>query len=317
MKLAIAANYFGFASLEQCLDDIKARGLQLVEMPCGGYCGKAYCDPEALLADSARRRAWMGAFTQRGLKLDCLSVQGNYLHPDAKTAKRQQTDLCQCIDLAAMLELDHIVAFSGLPAGCEEDRCESWPVSGICDSMYDIYTYQWEKKLIPFWRRMGKYAKDRGVKIAIEMHSGMSVHTPHTLLKLRDATCDFIGANVDTAHLWWQGIDPANAIAILAKAGCLYHVHLRDMAVLRDNKDLYGLTGSYPPQDVRNRGWVFAAIGYGHSISQWREIFQALRDQHYQGTAAIEYSDPMIPLDTGLNRTISFCKELMTACGAE
>ena len=37
------------------------------------------------------------------------------------------------------------------------------------------------------------------------------------MLKLREATNEYIGANLDPSHLWWQGIDPIAAIRILAK----------------------------------------------------------------------------------------------------
>ena len=35
--------------------------------------------------------------------------------------------------------------------------------------------WQWEKKVIPYWTEHGKFAKDHGVKIAIEMHPGFVV----------------------------------------------------------------------------------------------------------------------------------------------
>ena len=71
--------------------------------------------------------------------------------------------------------------------------------------------------MIPYWQDLAEFAKEQDVKIAIELHAGFLVHTPYTMLKLREATNEYIGANLDPSHLWWQGIDPIAAIRILAK----------------------------------------------------------------------------------------------------
>ncbi len=311
MRLALAANYHQFTSLAACLDDYVARGIEYVEVPCGGYCGKDYCDPEFLLRDENGYKLWISEFESRGLKIVCLSVQGNYVHPNKQISRGQTQDLVDCIDLAAKLNLDHIVAFSGLPGGSPTDLAPNWPVGGICDDMYEIYEYQWNNVLLPFWKEIGAYAQKRNVKIAIEIHSGMSVHSPHTLLKLRKNTCDVIGANIDMSHLWWQGIDPEAAIRILADEKCIYHIHMRESSVIPDKVDMYGLTASYLPSDLDYRGWVFAAMGYGHSLEKWKSIFNTIREVGYDGDVAIEYDDPRIDWQQGLNRTIGLCKEFM------
>ena len=73
--------------------------------------------------------------------------------------------------------------------------------------------YQWNEVLIPYWKKTAEFAKAHGVtKIAFEMHPGFCVYNPETLLKLRAAVGDVIGANFDPSHLIWQGIDPVAAI---------------------------------------------------------------------------------------------------------
>ena len=49
----------------------------------------------------------------------------------------------------------------------------------------ELLDWQWEKKVTPFWKKHGKFAKDHGVKVAIEMHPGFVVYSPETMLQLR------------------------------------------------------------------------------------------------------------------------------------
>ena len=60
---------------------------------------------------------------------------------------------------------------------------------------------------------MAEFAKSHGIeRIAFEMHPGFVVYNPETLLRLRAAVGDIIGANFDPSHLFWQGINPVYAI---------------------------------------------------------------------------------------------------------
>jgi len=55
------------------------------------------------------------------------------------------------------------------------------------------------------------------------------------MLKLREATNEYIGANLDPSHLWWQGIDPVGAIKILGKENAIHHFHAKDTFIDQDN----------------------------------------------------------------------------------
>lgn len=83
----------------------------------------------------------------------------------------------------------------------------------------EVLKWQWENKIIPYWTETGKFAADHHVKIGLELHGGFSVHTPATLLRLREAAGEVIGANLDPSHMWWQGIDPVQAVQILGLRG--------------------------------------------------------------------------------------------------
>jgi len=76
-------------------------------------------------------------------------------------------------------------------------------------------------------------ARPRIRKIALEMHPNMSVYNPKTLMKLRNAVGEEIGANCDLSHLFWQGCDPVEVIHYLGKQGALYHAHMKDTVIVK------------------------------------------------------------------------------------
>ena len=51
MKLSVLTNLFANLSLDEALAKFEALGIESVEIGCGGYPGKAHCNPEVLLAD--------------------------------------------------------------------------------------------------------------------------------------------------------------------------------------------------------------------------------------------------------------------------
>ena len=51
MKLGVLTNLFGKMSLEEALTKFEALGIEAAEIGCGGYPGKAHCDPKILLND--------------------------------------------------------------------------------------------------------------------------------------------------------------------------------------------------------------------------------------------------------------------------
>ena len=59
----------------------------------------------------------------------------------------------------------------------------------------------------------------------MELHPGFMCYNPTTLLRLREAVGDGIGANLDPSHLFWQGIDICEAIKLLGKAGAISIEH--------------------------------------------------------------------------------------------
>ena len=122
-------------------------------------------------------------------------------------------DFKEAVLLAEKLGVDTVITFSGCPGDCEESKYPNWATCAWPDDFLAVLDWQWNQKVIPYWKETGAFAKAHGVDhIAFEMHPGFCVYNPETLLRLRAAVGDVIGANFDPSHLIWQGMDPVAAI---------------------------------------------------------------------------------------------------------
>ena len=311
MKLGVFTPLYGNLPLEEALDKIAARGVEAVEIGCGGYPGNTHCNPQELLADDSKLQAFKEAIESRNLMISALSCHGNPLHPQADIAKSFHDDFMATLDLAAKLEVPVVNGFSGCPGDHEGAKYPNWPVAPWPNDYREVFEWQWSEKVIPYWKEVGKYAADRGIKIALELHGGFSVHTPATLLKLRDAVGDVIGANLDPSHMWWQGIDPVQAIRILGRAGALHHFHAKDTTIDPVNVNMYGVTDMQPYTNMLDRAWQFRTVGYGHDAKTWADIISELRLVGYDYVISIENEDGLMSVDEGFTKAVQALQPIL------
>jgi sugar phosphate isomerase/epimerase len=143
------------------------------------------------------------------------------------------------------------------------------------------------------------------------MHPNFAVYNPRTLLKLRDAVGEEIGANCDLSHLFWQGCDPVAVIHMLGKQGAIYHAHMKDTVMFQDNVDKYGvLNFAFDKPDLPNASETFRAVGYGHGANLWKDVVRAYMDVGYQGMLSIENEDPILPGEVGVERATYVLKNI-------
>ncbi|WP_417899029.1 sugar phosphate isomerase/epimerase [Bacillus haimaensis] len=305
MKLGVFTVLFANKSFTEMLDYVKAAGLDAVEIGTGCYPGNNHCPLDTLLEDEGARNAYMEEIHSRGLQISAFSCHGNPISPDEAFAKDSHETLLKTIDLAALTGVEVVNCFSGVPGDSENAKAPNWPVAPWPNEYGDVLKWQWETKLIPYWKEVGKYAEERNIKIGLELHGGFLVHTPHTLLKLRELTSPAIGANLDPSHLWWQGIDPVAAIKILGKAGAIHHFHAKDTYIDQDNVNMYGLTDMQPYGEIQTRAWSFRSVGCGHSVQEWSDMMSALRTYGYDYVVSIEHEDPIMSIEEGFARAVS------------
>jgi len=311
MKLGVFTVLFSEKPFEEMLDHVKQLGLETVEIGTGGYPGTAHCNPAELLEDEAKLKAFKKAVDDRGLTISSLSCHGNALSPDEAFAKASHESFVQTVKLAKALQVPTVTTFSGTPGAYEGDKQPNWPVAAWPNEYGDILKWQWEEKLIPYWKEMAAFAEEHGVKIALELHGGFLVHSPATLLKLREACGPAIGANVDPSHLWWQGIDPVAAIKILGKQDAVHFFHAKDTYMDQDNMNMYGVLDMQSYANLQDRAWYFRSVGYGHDLKTWSDIISALRLVGYDGAISIEHEDGLMSIDEGFQKAVSNLQQVL------
>ena len=310
MKLSVLANLYGEKSLDEALSIISGLGVHTVEIGAGGYPGKAHCNPAELLADENKYNECVATCEKYNVNICALACHGNPLHPDKAIAESFHNDFIDAILLAEKLGVDTVIGFSGCPGDSDSAKYPNWVTCPWPEDFLKILDWQWNEKLIPYWQKTGKFATDHGVThIAFEMHPGFCVYNPETLLKLRAAVGDVIGANFDPSHLIWQGMDPVAAIRELK--GAIYHCHAKDTKIDKYNTAKNGVLDTKHYSDELNRAWVFRTVGWGNNETYWRDLASNLRLCGYDRVLSIEHEDSVMTIDEGLRKAVEFLKPMI------
>ena len=311
MKLGIMMALFGGISFDKALDRAAGMKLDAVEVGAGNYPGGKHCPLKALLKSKAKARDWARKVTDRGLEISALACHGNPLHPNAVIARQHHEVWRGAVRLAEMIGVDTITCFSGCPGGSDRDKYPNWVVCGWPPDFLEALNWQWSKKIIPYWKREARFAANHGVKVAFEMHQGMSVHNTETLLRIRKECGNNLGANFDPSHLFWQGMDPLASIRALGKSR-IYHVHAKDTRIDPQNAAVNGTLDCIPYDQVLRRSWVFRTVGYGHGDDWWRDFVSTLRMIGYDGVLSIEHEDSLMSVSEGFTKAVDFLRRVMT-----
>ncbi|WP_411843249.1 sugar phosphate isomerase/epimerase family protein [Salinicoccus sp. HZC-1] len=304
MKLGVFNPLFQNMNFLEMLDYVKESGLEAVEVGTGGYPGNAHCDVDKLLESKAARKEYMAEFEKRGLIISAFSCHGNPVSPDAAFRKESDEALRKTIELASLTDVPVVNTFSGTPAGNETDTAVNWPVTPWPEEYSQIKEWQWENRLVPYWKEIGELAEKHDVKIGLELHGGFLVHSPHTMLELRRRTNPYIGANLDPSHMWWQGIDPVVAIKILGREGAIHHFHAKDTYIDPENLNMYGYLDMNPYGKIKDRSWTFRSVGLGHSMDEWANMMSALRTYGYDHVVSIEHEDGLMSVEEGFQTAV-------------
>lgn len=308
MKLSVFSPVFGDKSLEETLKYLSSKGVDGLELGAGGFPGKAHADVFELKNSSKKLEELKLLFDKYNMEISAISVHGNGVHPQKEVANLATEELESAIFVAEKLGVKKVVTFSGCPGDGKGDK-PNWVTCCWPHDYEQILQYQWNDVLIPYWSKQAKKAESSGVQICLEMHPGFSVYNPETLLKLRNACGNSIGANFDPSHLIWQGIDIIEAIKCLGDA--LFFFHAKDTGFNQINKAINGVLDTKPYSDEINRSWIFRTVGYGSGEKFWKDVCTALRLIGYDYYMSIEHEDSLIAQDEGLEKAIDFMKSVM------
>ena len=309
MKLSVFAVLLQDKSFDEACAYLASKGVQAVEIGCGGFPGDAHCKPLELLNDETKLQAFKDTLARHHLDIAALSVHGNAVHPDKAVAEKAHTEFENAVLLAEKLGVETVVTFSGCPGGCPEDKTPNWVTCPWPDDYTHILEYQWNEVLIPYWKKESEFCRAHNVRVAFEMHPGFCVYNPETMMRIRKACGDNIGANFDPSHLFWQGIDPVAAIRYLVDA--IFYFHAKDTKIDEINTGINGVLDTKPYSDEIHRSWIFRSVGYGHAHQTWKDMMSALRMVGYDGPISIEHEDSLMTPSEGLNKAIAMLKDVM------
>lgn len=212
MKLGVMNPVLSAYTFEQAVAYLSKLGVDSIEIGAGGFPGDMHLKPAELLGDPQKIAAYKKILADHNVTISAISCHGNPLHPQKEVAEKFHEEFKQAILAAEALGVDTVIGFSGCPGDCETSQYPNWVTCPWPEDFTKILDWQWNEKVVPYWKEMAAFAKEHHIaKIAFEMHPGFVVYNPETLLRLREAVGDIIGANFDPSHLFWQGIDPIEA----------------------------------------------------------------------------------------------------------
>lgn len=308
MKIGLITDSVSHLSFEEALDLAKAHGLSSVEVATGNWSQSPHADLPALVASAEARAEFAGRIGDRGLTLSALNANGNQLHP--ASGRAHDKVIRDTITVASALGVSTVVMMSGLP-GARGDSTPNWITTAWPPENMDILAYQWNDVAIPYWKRLAAFARDKGVRLAVEPCGGQLVHSTSTMLRLiENVGEDVVGANIDPSHLMWMGADIPTVIRSLGSA--IFHVHAKDVRVNKPEACRNGLLDTTPLTDPRSRAWNYVTLGLGHPAGStfWADFVYTLRSVGFDGTVSIEHEDALVNSVEGVGRAATLLKEV-------
>jgi sugar phosphate isomerase/epimerase len=310
VRLGLFTPVFAKLGFDQLLKELKRYPLiTRLELGCGGWPGSSHIDPAVLLASTEAAHEYRARLSNAGLTISALSCHGNPIHPNAALAQRDDATFQQTLRLAERLEVATVVTFSGCPGGGPTDSTPNWITTPWPPEYSQSLDWQWTERLVPYWREAERRAAASGVRVALEAHPGFCVYNPETLLRLRDATGQNLGINLDPSHLWWQGIDIPAAISGLR--GAIFHVHAKDVAMNPEQTSRNGVLDTKSYARMVERSWLFRSVGWGHGEPEWKAIVSALRLAGYDDTLSIEHEDALASTHEGLSSAVGMLSRVL------
>jgi sugar phosphate isomerase/epimerase len=218
-------------------------------------------------------RAVRRLLTRYNLAISSLAYYPNNLDPDEETREAANEHLKRVIEAAQRLEVEVVGTFVG------RDQRRS-----VADNLKDFERV---------WPSLVHFARERGVKIAIEncpmifsddeWPGGRNLaYSPALWRKLFEIVPDDnFGLNFDPSHLVWQFIDYTRAVREFAPR--IFHVHAKDMEVDRDGLYEHGVLSL-------GMGWQVPRLP-GLGEVRWDRFMAALYAIGYDWVVSIEHED--------------------------
>jgi sugar phosphate isomerase/epimerase len=287
MKLGFFTAALPDNTLEQAAKWGAESGFQAIEVACWPlekatrrYAGVTHIDVMDL--DKVKAKEVCKMLDGYGLQISSLGYYPNPLHPEVEHRETVINHLKKVIEGAAMLDVPIVGTFIG------KDKNKTVP--------QNLEDYA------KVWPPIVKFAKDHGVKIAIENCPMLFSYdewpggnnlasTPAIWHKMWEIIPDDnFGLNLDPSHLILQMIDYERVIREFSSK--IFHVHAKDLHIDREGLYNNGVLS-------QGMGWQVPRLP-GLGDMDWAKFFAALTAARYDYVVSIEHEDRVFEGDEEL-----------------
>lgn len=264
MRVGMLTAPFGDKPLVDVLDFAKKSGISSLEVVADP--GSKHIDPgtfDAAKADEVKR-----LLAERKLEISGLACFGDACQPGG--AEKFQNHARKMVEAAVLLGVPTLCMQTGMPL----------PNMSRIDQI---------RQVVPkVYAPVIAYAKDKGIKIAIENWFEtclQGIDTFECLLEtIKD---DNFGLNYDPSHLVHQQCNHLLPVLLFGKR--IFHSHAKDTLVDVEMRARVGIYG---------RGWWRYVIP-GSGAIHWGEYINCLRTNGYNGVLSIEHEDSALSRENG------------------
>ena len=311
MRLGINTAFIMTFDFEEGLKFASELGMHAAEVAaCGLAFNNKYCRLDELTSNAGALHCWQDTYARYGIEVVSLCAHGAPLAPDRTIADEYRRQFRLACQLAETIGVRKITLIAGTPEGRQGDTCPVWITQQVEVPYFRrVLQWQWDKRLIPYWRQQGKIAADHGVTLCFENQVGDMLHSPVAIKRLHDEIGPVAACNFDISHTWAQGIDPIESLLYLGDL--VQHIHIKDTLIHEHNRRLKGFTDSTYPTEPAQRAYTFTIPGWGHDEGVWRQFIATLRLIGYDDILSMEMECEYMNIREGLEKAVAFMKPLV------
>ncbi len=278
MKLGVVSAIYDGFTFEEMINDVSKNGCTCVEVACWPqgkaerrYAGVSHIDVENTSDDYI---AYVKDYCKsKAVEISSLAFYPNTMDGDLEKRKKNIEHLKKVINMSALLGVNMVTTFIG------RDQAKT------VEENLEIFKEVWPPII--------KFAKEKGVKIAIEncpmlfgpdqWPGGQNLFTTPALWRkmFELIPSDNFGINYDPSHFIWQQIDYIKPIYEFKDR--IFHVHCKDIKLYPDKLNDVGIM-AYPLQYMSPKLPGLGDVDWGKYVS-------ALTDIGYDSFVCVEVED--------------------------
>lgn len=290
-SFAVSMNSYSFGRFDvaQCLGQIRQTPIRLLELPVEQT--RPNCLIPELMVEAPLGGAWKYSFAdfkellaKDDFRVDSIDVFGYMGYEGSQPIIKRRIDFAQRLGAPLLVLGCHHRALGHGPDAAAGD--ESAEQKAARSGIYAIL------------REVADYAAPKGVKIALEIHGGVTANAAESLRTLREVGRPNLGINFDVANIliYNRQLDNAGAARELeALAKHVFHIHLKDVVRKPGEKKFTMPPLGQGEVDFRKVFDVLHAAGFYGPFSFEVETFHgvttsdSIADYHRDLLASIQY----------------------------